>query len=51
MMELRARSSRTSITPTSFVNDYQWGNLKGDPVDWMWRYFDIHVYVARSALM
>lgn len=46
MAELRARSSRASITPTSFVNDYQWGNLKGDPVDWMRRYFDAHVYVA-----
>lgn len=46
MAELRARSSRASITPTSFVNDYQWGNLKGDPADWMRRYFDAHVYVA-----
>lgn len=46
MAELRARSSRASITPASFVNDYQWGNLKGDPADWMRRYFDAHVYVA-----
>ena len=46
MAELRSRSSRANITPTSFVNDYQWGNLKGDPVDWMRRYFDAHVYVA-----
>lgn len=44
--ELRSRSSRASITPTSFSNDYHWGNLKGDPVDWMRRYFDAHVYVA-----
>ena len=46
MAELRSHSSRANITPTSFVNDYQWGNLKGDPVDWMRRYFDAHVYVA-----
>lgn len=46
MAELRARSSRARITLTSFVNDYQWGDLKGDPADWMWRYFDAHVYVA-----
>ena len=46
MAELRSRSSRASITPTSFVNDYQWGNLKADPADWMRRYFDAHVYVA-----
>jgi hypothetical protein len=46
MAELRACSSRANITPASFVNDYQWGDLKGDPVDWMRRYFDAHVYVA-----
>ena len=46
MGELRACSSRASITPTRFVNDYQWGDLKGDPADWMRRYFDAHVYVA-----
>jgi len=46
MAELRSRSSRASITPTSFVNDYQWGDLKGDPVDLMRRYFDAHVYIA-----
>ena len=46
MAELRSRSSRASITSTSFVNEYHWGNLKGDPVDWMRRYFDAHVYVA-----
>lgn len=46
MAELRACSSRASITPTNFVNDYQWGDLKGDPADWMRRNFDAHVYVA-----
>jgi hypothetical protein len=46
MAELRSRSSRANITPTSFVNEYQWGDLKGDPVDWMRKYFDAHVYVA-----
>ena len=46
LAELRSRSSRATITPTCFVNDYQWGNLKGDPADWMRRYFDAHVYVA-----
>ncbi len=46
MAELRARSSRAVITPTSFVNEYHWGDLKGDPSDWMRRYFDAHIYVA-----
>jgi hypothetical protein len=43
---LRTCSTRATITPTSFVNDYQWGDLKGDPLDWMRRYFDAHIYVA-----
>jgi hypothetical protein len=46
MSALRSCSTRATITPTSFVNDYQWGDLKGDPLDWMRRYFDAHVYVA-----
>ena len=46
MAELRACSSRANITPTSFVNEYHWGDLKGDPIEWMRRYFDVHVYVA-----
>lgn len=44
--ELRARSSRATITPSSFVNEYHWGDLKGDPTDWMGRYFDAFVYTA-----
>lgn len=46
MAELRQRSTRASITPTSFVNEYHWGDLKGDPTDWMVRYFDAFVYFA-----
>jgi len=46
MAELRARSSRATITPTSFINEYHWGDLKGDPAAWMRRYFDAFVYVA-----
>lgn len=42
--ELRARSSRATITPGGFVNEYHGGSLKGDPLDWMGRYFDAHVY-------
>ncbi len=46
MAKLRARSSRATITPTSFINEYHWSDLKGDPADWMRRYFDAFVYVA-----
>jgi len=46
MRELRAISTRAEITPTSFVNTYQWGDLKGDPNRFMEKYFDAFVYVA-----
>ncbi len=44
--ELRAKSSRATIHAGGFRNEYHWGDLKGDPEDWMRRYFDAHVYSA-----
>jgi hypothetical protein len=44
--QLRALSSRAHITPTSFVNTYEWGNLRGDPRVLMERYFDAFLYLA-----
>jgi hypothetical protein len=46
MAKLRAVSTRAEITPSSFVNHYEWGDLKADPADWMRRYFDAFVYTA-----
>ena len=46
MRELRGYSTRARITPTSFVNDYSWGNFKGDEDAWMEKYFDAFLYVA-----
>ena len=46
MAELRAVSTRAVITPSGFVNHYEWGDLKADPADWMRRYFDAFVYTA-----
>jgi len=46
MAELRELSSRARITPTSFINEYHWGDFKGNPDDLMKRFFDAHVYVA-----
>lgn len=46
MSELRACSSRARITPRSFVNDYQWGNFKGDVDQLMEKYFDAFLYFA-----
>lgn len=46
MGELRSFSTRAQITPTSFVNEYNWGNFKGDEDAWMERYFDAFLYFA-----
>ncbi len=46
MRELRAVSSRARITPTSFVNEYDFGNFKGNPDAWMEKYFDGFLYLA-----
>ena len=44
--ELRAISSRAEITATRFVNEYQWGDLKGNPREMVERYFDAFLYLA-----
>lgn len=46
MAELRACSTRARITATGFVNEYDWGDFKGDEDAWMERYFDAFLYVA-----
>jgi hypothetical protein len=46
MAELRKCSTRARITPSSFVNDYQWGDFKGNQDAWMERYFDAFLYLA-----
>ncbi|WP_217710423.1 hypothetical protein [Streptomyces harbinensis] len=44
--EVRSLSTRARITSTSFVNDYQWGDFRGDPNRMMERYYDAHLYVT-----
>jgi hypothetical protein len=44
--EVRSLSTRARITATSFVNEYHWGDFKGDPNRLMERYYDAHLYVA-----
>jgi len=46
MNELRAISTRATITSTSFTNTYQWGDLKADPKRLLRKYFDAFLYVA-----
>lgn len=43
---LRAISTRARITPTSFTNTYEWGDLKANPIDLLARYFDVFLYLA-----
>ena len=44
--EVRALSTRAQITPTSFVNTYEWGNFRGDPRALIERYYDAFLYLA-----
>jgi hypothetical protein len=44
--DLRVISTRALITPTSFVNHYEWGDLKADPRRLVERYFDAFLYLA-----
>lgn len=46
MAELRAISTRATITATSFTNTYHWGDLKADPWQLLGKYFDAFLYVA-----
>lgn len=46
MAELRALSTRATITSTRFVNVYNWGSFHGDPLALMEHYFDAFVYVT-----
>jgi hypothetical protein len=46
MAQLRSYSTRARITPRSFVNDYSWGDFKGDADAWMEKYFDVFLYLA-----
>jgi hypothetical protein len=46
MQALRNLSTRARITPTSFVNEYNWGDFKGKPLKLVEKYFDAFLYVA-----
>lgn len=44
--QLRRLSTRARITPTSFVNTYEWGDFPGEPRRLVERYFDAFLHVA-----
>lgn len=46
MQELRAISTRAQITKTSFTNEYNFGNLRGNPIAHLEKYFDVFYYTS-----
>jgi hypothetical protein len=44
--EVRRLSTRARITATSFVNEYHWGDFRGNPSTMMERFYDAHLYLA-----
>jgi len=46
MAELRAISTRATITPSRFMNVYNFGDFKGNPSVLLERYFDAFLYEA-----
>ena len=44
--QVRSLSTRARITATSFVNEYHWGDFRGDPNRMMERYYDAHLHVT-----
>lgn len=43
---VRGCSTRATVTPTRFVNEYHFGDLRGEPRKFLTRFFDVMVYVA-----
>ncbi len=46
MQELRAISTRARITASSFINHYDYGDLKADPIKMLEKYFDAYYYYS-----
>ncbi|HET6250771.1 MAG TPA: hypothetical protein VFE47_23985 [Tepidisphaeraceae bacterium] len=46
MDEVGRYSTRAEITATSFINEYHWGDFRGDEIQFIEKYFDAMVYFA-----
>jgi hypothetical protein len=46
MAAVRRLSTRAEIDEWSFTNEYHFGDFKGDPLDMMKRWYDVHLYFA-----
>ena len=46
LAEVRMLSTRAEISRTRFVNEYQWGDFRGNPAALMDHWYDAHLYFA-----
>ncbi|WP_202912144.1 hypothetical protein [Nesterenkonia muleiensis] len=46
LSDIRTLSTRASITANSFVNEYHWGDFRGDVTSLMSQFYDAHLYWA-----
>ncbi|MGI5134230.1 MULTISPECIES: hypothetical protein [unclassified Streptomyces] len=46
LRQVRALSTRADITPTRFVNEYHWGDFRGDTTKLVEQFYDAHLYYA-----
>ncbi|GAA3377927.1 hypothetical protein GCM10020367_55520 [Streptomyces sannanensis] len=46
LAQVRALSTRADITPTHFVNEYHWGDFRGDTTKLVEQLYDAHLYYA-----
>ena len=44
--QVREYSTRAEITSARFVNEYHWGNFRGDPYKFLEKWFDVMVHYA-----
>lgn len=44
--EVRGFSTRAKVSATGFVNEYQYGDFRGNPTTFLLKYFDLMVYCA-----
>jgi hypothetical protein len=47
---MRRQSSRAEITPWSFVNEYQYGDFRGNALEMLRRGYDIHLHFANFGI-
>lgn len=44
--QVRSLSTRATVSPTRFVNEYHWGDFRGDTTKLVEQFYDAHLYYA-----